>query len=432
MEPLAVLTALLSLLAALLALLAWRAAARGDAGGEFARRAAELERAVRDEAALGRREQAAALEALRESLVREARAGREEGAAGQRRFETALAAKLDELARQQQEQAERLRERVQERLETLQAGNDQRLAKMQEVVEEKLQKTLESRLGESFRHVSERLEQVHKGLGEMQSLAAGVGDLKRTLSNIKTRGTWGEYQLGSLLEQVLAPGQYEANVRVNPRSAEVVEYAIRLPGQEDGPVWLPIDAKFPVEDYLKLQEAAERGEAAAVEAARAQLLNRVRGCAREVAEKYVCPPHTTPFGIIFLPTEGLYAEVARAPGVIEALQRDHRITLTGPSTLLAHLTALQMGFRTLAIQQRSAEVWTTLGAVKSEFGKFGVALQAVKKKLEEAQGKIEQTEVRQRAVDRRLRAVEELPEAEASSLLGTGAADAGDEAEEGG
>jgi DNA recombination protein RmuC len=286
------------------------------------------------------------------------------------------------------------------------------------MVEEKLQKTLEARLGESFKQVSERLEQVHKGLGEMQSLANGVGDLKRTLSNIKTRGTWGEYQLGNMLEQVLAPGQYEQNVKVNPRSAEMVEYAIRLPGQDDQPLWLPIDAKFPVEDYQRLQEAADQADVGAVEAARLQLINRIKGCAKEVAAKYVCPPHTTPFAIIFLPTEGLYAEVARAPGLIENLQRDHRITITGPSTLIAHLTALQMGFRTLAIQQRSVEVWNTLGAVKTEFGRFGVALQAVKKKLEEAHGKIEQTEVRHRVMDRKLRNVEGLPEAEVAKLLG--------------
>ncbi len=441
MELIAAIGALLALAAMILAGLAWRAAVRGAAderlaqgfarGAEplFAQHREQLEKALRDEAALARQEARAdaaltrkelgeGLTILREALARDAQAGREEGAKNFAQFEGKLTAKLDELGRNQLEQADRLRERVQERLETLQAKNDERLEKMQQMVEEKLQKTLEARLGESFKQVSERLEQVHKGLGEMQSLANGVGDLKRTLSNIKTRGTWGEYQLGNMLEQVLAPGQYEQNVKVNPRSGEMVEYAIRLPGQDDQPLWLPIDAKFPVEDYQRLQEAAEQADVGAVEAARTQLINRIKGCAKEVSAKYVCPPHTTPFAIIFLPTEGLYAEVARAPGLIENLQRDHRITITGPSTLIAHLTALQMGFRTLAIQQRSVEVWNTLGAVKTEFGRFGIALQAVKKKLEEAHGKIEQTETRHRVMDRKLRNVEGLPEAEVARLLG--------------
>jgi DNA recombination protein RmuC len=441
MEWMSAIAALFALGAAILAGMAWRAALRGVAdealaqgfarGAEplFAQHKEMLERALRAESAQARQEAATAaaltrkelgdtLNALRETLNREAQSSREETVKSFAQFESKLTTKLDELGRHQVEQADRLRERVQERLETLQAKNDERLEKMQQVVEEKLQKTLEARLGESFRQVSDRLEQVHKGLGEMQSLANGVGDLKRALSNIKTRGTWGEYQLGSMLEQVLAPGQFEQNVKVNPRSAEMVEYAIRLPGQGDSPIWLPIDAKFPVEDYQRLQEAAEQADAAAVEAARVQLLNRVKLCAKDVSTKYVCPPHTTPFAIIFLPTEGLYAEVARAPGVIENLQHDYQVTITGPSTLLAHLTALQMGFRTLAIQQRSVEVWHTLGAVKTEFGKFGVALQAVKKKLEEAHHKIEQTETRHRVMNRKLRNVEGLPEAEAAKLLG--------------
>jgi DNA recombination protein RmuC len=452
MELIAAMTALLALGAMILAGLAWRAARQGASeeklaqgfarGAEplFAQHQELLSRALREEvaqvrqeasaaAALTRKELGETLTTLREALTRDAQASREEGVKSFAQFEGKLTAKFDELGRNQLEQADRLRERVQERLETLQAKNDERLEKMQQMVEEKLQKTLEARLGESFKQVSERLEQVHKGLGEMQSLANGVGDLKRTLSNIKTRGTWGEYQLGNMLEQVLAPGQYEQNVKVNPHSGEMVEYAIRLPGQGDEPLWLPIDAKFPVEDYQRLQEAAELADAAAVEAARTQLINRIKGCAKEVAAKYVCPPHTTPFAIIFLPTEGLYAEVARAPGLIENLQRDHRITITGPSTLIAHLTALQMGFRTLAIQQRSVEVWNTLGAVKTEFGRFGIALQAVKKKLEEAHGKIEQTEVRQRVMDRKLRGVEGLSEAETEKLLGEGL-DLGEESEE--
>jgi len=452
MEYFAIAAALFALLATILAALAWRAAVQGATDEQLAaafRHSTEpllqqhkdlLEKALRAEAGQARQEAAAAaaltrrelgetLTNLREALTREARDGREETAKSFATFEDKLVAKLDELNRNQVEQADRLRQRVQERLETLQTQNDERLQKMQEMVEEKLQKTLEARLGESFRQVSERLEQVHKGLGEMQSLANGVGDLKRTLSNIKTRGTWGEYQLGSMLEQVLAPGQFEQNVKVNPRSGEMVEFAVRLPGNDDTPIWLPIDAKFPVEDYQRLQEAAEQADAAAVESARLQLINRVKGCARDVAAKYLCPPYTTPFAIIFLPTEGLYAEVAKAPGLIESLQHDYKVTITGPSTLLAHLTALQMGFRTLAIQQRSVEVWHTLGAVKTEFGKFGVALQAVKKKLEEAHSKIEQTETRHRAMDRKLRNVEGLADADTAKLLGE-AQDGTDETEE--
>ena len=266
---------------------------------------------ARDEAALGRKELGDALLALREATARDAQAGREESTRSFAQFETKLTTKLDELNRNQADQADRLRLRVQERLEALQKQNDERLEKMQQMVEEKLQKTLEARLGESSKQVSERLEQVHKGLGEMQSLANGVGDLKRTLSNIKTRGTWGEYQLGNMLEQVLAPGQFEQNVKVNPRSAEMVEYAIRLPGQDDTPIWLPINAKFPVEDYQRLQEAAEQADAAAVEAARVQLVNRIKGCAKEVAAKYVCPPYTTPFAIIYCPPRG---SMPRWPG----------------------------------------------------------------------------------------------------------------------
>jgi DNA recombination protein RmuC len=441
MDYFAVAAALFALVAMILAGLAWRAALKSASeqqmaatfsrGAEplFAQQKELIEKALRAEATLARQEAGSAatltrqelvqaLNSLRETLTRDAQSSREETAKSFTQFESKLTTRLDELNRNQIEQADRLRQRVQERLETLQAKNDERLEKMQQVVEEKLQKTLEARLGESFRQVSERLEQVHKGLGEMQSLANGVGDLKRALSNIKTRGTWGEYQLGSMLEQVLAPGQYEQNVKVNPRSAEMVEFAIRLPGSDDTPIWLPIDAKFPVEDYQRLQEAAEQADAAAVEAARQQLIARVKGCAKEVAAKYVCPPYTTPFAIIFLPTEGLYAEVAKAPGLIENLQHDFKVTITGPSTLLAHLSALQMGFRTLAIQQRSVEVWHTLGAVKTEFGKFGVALQAVKKKLEEAHSKIEQTETRHRAMDRKLRGVEALSDADAVKLLG--------------
>jgi DNA recombination protein RmuC len=303
---------------------------------------------------------------------------------------------------------------------------------MRNTVDEKLHATLEQRLGESFKLVSDRLEQVHRGLGEMQTLAAGVGDLKKVLTNVKTRGTWGEVQLAALLEQVLTAEQYAENVATRPKSNDRVEFAIRLPGREDGePVWLPIDAKFPIEDYQKLLEAQERADPAAVEVAARALETRLKNEARTIREKYVEPPHTTDFAILYLPIEGLYAEVLRRPGLAEALQRDWRVSIAGPTTLAAMLNSLQMGFRTLAIEQRSSEVWAVLGAVKSEFGKFGEALSHTKKKLQEASNSIDKAEVRTRAVTRKLKEVEALPAVESAALLGAEAdlfAEADDEA----
>jgi DNA recombination protein RmuC len=319
---------------------------------------------------------------------------------------------LDEFSRQRREFAEiggMLRGEIETRLKAIEDRNDKKLDEMRQTVDEKLQGTLEQRLGESFKQVSERLEQVHKGLGEMQTLAAGVGDLKKVMTNVKTRGTWGEVQLGALLEQVLTPEQFARNVSTTG-SSERVEYAVKLPGQEvDGaPVWLPIDAKFPVEDFQRLIEASEAADAEGVEKAAKELENRVWTFAKSIRDKYVLPPATTDFGILFLPTEGLYAEVMRRTGFVDEIQRELRVTLAGPSTLLALLTSLQMGFRTLQIQQRSSEVWALLGVVKSEFGKYSDVLAQVKTKLDQASKTIESAETRTRQIQRKLRDVEEV------------------------
>ena len=311
---------------------------------------------------------------------------------------------------------------VEQRLASLQADNEKKLDQMRATVDEKLHATLEARLGESFKQVAERLEQVHRGLGEMQTLAQGVGDLKRVLTNVKARGVFGEVQLAGLLEQVLTHEQYAVNVATVPGSNERVEFAIRLPGRAvggapDAPVWLPIDAKFPREDYERLLDAHDRADREAADTAAKALEQRIRDEARSIAAKYLAPPHTTDFAILFLPTEGLYAELLRCPGLTEALQRQHRVTLAGPTTLLAMLNSLQMGFRTLALEQRSSEVWSVLGAVKTEFAKFGDVLAKTKKKLLEAHNTIDDAEVRARSMARKLKSVEALPEPEARALL---------------
>ncbi|HIW74525.1 MAG TPA: DNA recombination protein RmuC [Firmicutes bacterium] len=309
---------------------------------------------------------------------------------------------------------------VEKSIRALQEDNARKLDGMRQTVDEKLTATLEKRLGESFSAVSEQLKRVYEGLGEMQALAAGVGDLKKVLTNVKTRGTWGEIALGSLLEQLLSPQQYRANVRVIPRRNEIVEYAICLPGREEGDetVYLPIDSKFPMESYLRLVDASEAGDPAGVDAASRQLEAAVRECARTIRDKYIAPPHTTDFAILFLPTEGLYAEVTRRAALCAALQRDCRVTIMGPATLGAFLNSLQMGFRTLAIQKRSGEVWKLLGAVKTEFGRFGEALSATQKKLEEATANIGRAARRTEIIRNRLRSVEELPEDESAGLIG--------------
>lgn len=309
---------------------------------------------------------------------------------------------------------------VDRRLQLMQEDNARKLDGMRQTVDEKLQKTLETRLGESFKAVNDQLERVYKGLGDMQNLAAGVGDLKKVLTNVKTRGTWGEISLGNLLEQLLSPQQYRANVKVAPRRNEIVEYAICLPGKEDGAqaVYLPIDSKFPMESYIRLVEASEQGELAELDAASKQLEASIKENARSIRDKYIIPPYTTDFGIMFLPTEGLYAEVTKRAELCSVLQRDYRVTIMGPTTLGAFLNSLQMGFRTLAIQKRSGEVWKMLGAIKVDFGRFGVALEATQKKLSEATDNLGKAAKRTEIIQNKLKSVEELPESEAASLLG--------------
>lgn len=336
----------------------------------------------------------------------------------------AFAKQLGLLSQSMDERFERLRQAVEARLAALQTENAGKLEEMRKTVDEKLHATLEQRLGESFKLVSERLEQVHRGLGEMQTLAAGVGDLKKVLTNVKTRGTWGEVQLSGLLEQVLTADQYATNVITRPHSNDRVEFAIRLPGKgEDGPggsqVWLPIDAKFPIEDYQKLLDAQERADGPGVEEAGKALEARLKQEAKTIREKYVEPPYTTDFAMLYLPIEGLYAEALRRPGLAELLQRDFRVSLAGPTTLTAMLNSLQMGFRTLAIEKRSSEVWSVLGAVKTEFGKFGDALANTKKKLEQATNSIGAAEVRTRQISRKLKSVEALPVENAGQVLGS-------------
>jgi len=312
-----------------------------------------------------------------------------------------------------------VRQTLEAQLAQLQASNSAKLEEMRATVDEKLQATLQARLGESFKQVADRLEQVHKGLGEMQTLAQGVGDLKHLLTNVKTRGMFGEAQLGALLEQVFVADQYAAQVPTRPGSRNLVDFAIRLPGRSErgDPVWLPIDAKFPNEDYERLLDAQARADGAAADTAGKALEARIRLEARAMAEKYLEPPFTTDFAVLFLPTEGLYAEVLRRPGLMEGLQREHRVTLAGPTTLLAMLSSLQMGFRTLALEQRASEVWQVLGAVKTEFGKFGDVLARVKTQTETVLKTLDAAQVRTRAMDRALKKVEELPDSQAQALV---------------
>jgi DNA recombination protein RmuC len=342
-----------------------------------------------------------------------------------RRVGEVLTEQLGKLSEGNERRLTEVRQSVDARLLSLQEGNEKKLEQMRATVDEKLHATLELRLGESFRQVAERLELVHKGLGEMQALARDVGSLNRVLTNVKTRGIFGEVQLAGLLEQVFTPEQYATNVATVPGSNDRVEFAVRLPGQGrssvDGepapPLWLPIDAKFPREDYERLLDAHDRADAPAMEVAAKAIENRLKLEARSIRDKYISPPHTTDFGILFLPTEGLYAEALRRPGLVDSLQREFKVMLAGPTTLLATLTSLQMGFRTLALEQRSAEVWQVLGAVKTEFGKFGEVLAKTKKKLDEASSTIDDAERRTRAMARRLRTVEAMPEAQTAALL---------------
>ena len=338
-----------------------------------------------------------------------------------RRFSDTLTEQLRLLSDANERRLGDVRQAVDVRLMALQEGNERKLDQMRATVDEKLHATLEHRLGESFKQVAERLEQVHKGLGEMQGLARDVGALNRVLTNVKTRGVFGEVQLAALLEQVFTPEQYASNVATVPGSNERVEFALRLPGRDEAgggaPLWLPIDAKFPREDYERLVDASERNDVPAMEASGKAIEVRLRLDARTIRDKYLAPPHTTDFAILFVPTEGLYAEALRRPGLAEALQREWKVMLAGPTTLLALLNSLQMGFRTLALERRSAEVWEVLGAVKTEFGKFGDVLAKTRKKLDEASNTINAAETRTRAMARQLRGVEALPETRVQQLL---------------
>ena len=358
---------------------------------------ARLDQGLRDELSRGRGELAGSAKLLREEIT---------GA-------------LKQLGELQLQVLDSVRRSVEQRLEAMRADNAEKLEAMRATVDEKLHHTLEERLGASFKLVSDQLEQVFRSVGEMQTLAAGVGDLKRVLTNVRTRGIWGEISLGSILEQVLTAEQFDRNVEIRPGSGQRVEYAIRLPGAEgDGPLWLPIDAKFPTEDYERLVDAADRADPPAVEIAAKAIEVRIRQSARDISMKYVAPPHSTDFALLFLPTEGLYAEIVRRPGLVDLLQRDCRVVVAGPTTLLALLNSLRMGFRSLAIQQRSSEVWQVLRAVKTEFGRYGEILEKVQKKLDEASTSIGEVATRRRQIDRRLAGVETLPEREATLLLG--------------
>jgi DNA recombination protein RmuC len=362
---------------AVIGLLLRRGTAIGGAEAELVKRLELIDRGLRDEFSRNREEAGAAAKNQREELT------------------NAL---------------ENVRSIVDQRLKQLQEDNAKQIDKMRATVDEKLHGTLEKRLGEAFKVVSERLEQVHQGLGAMQQLASDVGGLQKVLANVKTRGGWGEVQLGALLEQVLTPDQFARNVKTRDDSAEHVEFAIKLPGNEDGaPVWLPIDAKFPTEDYHRLLAAQENGDVDAIDDAIKSLETQLKKSAKDICAKYINPPKTTDFALMFLPTEGLYAEAIRRAGLVEQVQRDCRVIFAGPTTLAALLNSLQMGFRTLAIQKRSSEVWNLLSAVKTEFGKFGEALSAVKDKIDQASRKMEDVDVRSRAITKRLRDVEELP-----------------------
>jgi len=361
------------------------------------------------------------LEHLRQNLLQQGQQARDEQAVSLRRFGDGLQQQLAQLSEANERRLAEVRTTLEQKLRDIEANNAAKLEEMRRTVDEKLHATLEQRLGESFRLVSDRLEQVHRGLGEMQTLAQGVGDLKRVLTNVKTRGTWGEVQLEMLLEQMLTPEQYGKNVETVRNSGARVEFAIRLPGKDtgNGPVWLPIDAKFPKEQYERLLQAQEHGDIEGVSVAGRELEAALKREAQTISEKYLAPPATTDFAILFLPTEGLYAEVLRRPGLTDQLQRDYRVTVAGPTTLTALLNSLQMGFRTLALEKRSSEVWEVLGAVKTEFGKFGEVLARTRDTLERAARNIEQAEVRTRQMARKLRSVEALPGEAAQQLLGT-------------
>lgn len=330
-----------------------------------------------------------------------------------------FAEKLNDVIEKNDGKMEKVRETIEKRLESIQKDNSEKLEKMRETVDEKLHATLEKRLGESFKQVSDRLDQVHKGLGEMQTLATGVGDLKKVLQNVKTRGTWGEVQLGGLLDQFMTSEQYEKNVVTKKGSNDRVEFAIKIPAKDDKVknLWLPIDAKFPLEDFQSLIDAEEKSDIILIDKLSKALEARIKSEAKDIKEKYLDPPYTTDFGILFLPIESLYAEVLRRPGLADTLQRDYKVIITGPTTIAAILNSLQMGFKTLAIEKRSSEVWEVLGAVKKEFISFGDILDRTQKKLQEASNTIETASRKSRTIERRLGKVQELPISPPSPLL---------------
>ncbi|NKI92668.1 DNA recombination protein RmuC [Rhizobacter sp. SG703] len=442
----------LALLVLVLLLTLWLALRRPDAGTDHLGRLERLERELRDEVARSaqgtRQELGQTLASFQQTLLaqqgdvartqneqidsfrtqlaatqqaQEATLARlaEQQANALKRFADTLADQLRSLSQSNDQRLTEMRGAVEQKLSAIQADNEKKLEQMRATVDEKLHATLEQRLGESFKLVADRLDQVHKGLGEMQNLARDVGSLNRVLTNVKTRGIFGEVQLAGLLEQVFTPEQYAVNVETVPGSGARVEFAIRLPGQRvDGvPLWLPVDAKFPREDYERLLDAQDRADPAAVEVAAKAIETRLRLEARSIHDKYVSPPHTTDFAILFVPTEGLYAEALRRPGLVESLQREHHVMLAGPTTLLATLNSLQMGFRTLALEKRSVEVWEVLGAVKTEFAKFGDVLAKTKKKLDEASNTIDQAQTRANVMARKLKSVEAVTETHAQALL---------------
>lgn len=387
---------------------------------------------------------------IRHEASQHARNSREESAISFTGFQNSILARMAEIAGLQKDQLElfarqlgtmvqssdtrleAVRQTVENKLKLLQEDNNKQLQQIRTTVDEKLHATLEQRLGESFKQVSERLEMVHKGLGEMQTLAAGVGDLKKVLSNVKTRGIWGEVQLAAIIEDILTPGQYSVNIATCPGSNERVEFAVRLPGRQEGesPVWLPIDAKFPQEDYLRLVAASEEGNQVLAEEAARQLENRIRLEAKNIHDKYLSPPHTTDFGIMFLPTESLYAEVVKRPYLMEDLQKKSRVIVAGPSTMAALLNSLAIGFHTLAIEKRSSEVWLLLGVVKTEFGKFGDILEKTRKKLTEASHSLETASRKSRNIEKKLRQVQEIPAPADQMIAGIDLPEAGEDNDE--
>jgi len=384
----------------------------------FARQLSATQQMLTDALARATLQQVEQARLARESLDATQNAQGLRQSASLRELADSLTSQLQALVRTSDQRMAEVRAAVEGKLAAIQLDNEKKLEQIRQTVDEKLHATLEQRLGESFRQVAERLEQVHRGIGEMQKLASDVGSLSRVLSNVKTRGTFGEVQLGALLEQVFAPAQYAKNVETIPGTNQRVDYAIRFPGRGgEGPVWMPIDCKFPREDYERLVEAHERADPAGVETSARAIEVRLRVEAKTIRDKYLGPPHTTDFAILFVPTEGLYAEALRRPGLFESLQRDHRVTLAGPTTLLALLTSLRVGFNTLALEQRSNEVREVLGAVKTEFGKFGEVLAATRKKLDDASTIIGRAETRTRAMGRALKDVEALPQERAEALL---------------